>query len=401
MIKKLKERPELFVEMLFSKINSTLYFLEYGHEKPTITSQPREAAEFEVKPGIAADLPMSLGIVVSALLMDDKRDLVEWVEKSLQSAVNERKSWELEAEARGEEEDPANPKRPPSITVVPNNETCRLAMIKNGHFRLLLSLVGMDRITSDEEEDAPWIIPSSLGSANLDESLQAIQKYLQEPMNEVNGRDPREQLRRKKKDARDGPTYDPSYHIDFGDQSEGVDDIDDEILFPANPRSRSNKSAQNKPSRRKRRDAGIELSDEAAEQRRLKRQAAALERQRRIKSDLYIHASDEDSDSEADEEFFAREEARRKQQAANVKRAALFADEPSSNVRGKKTIRRRKRQVEPSEDEDEDMSDQESDGGVVQNTSKRQRAETHATPADDSDDEMLDAEPDLPAPGTE
>ena len=64
--KKIQKRPELVVEMLFSKINSTAHYLEYGFEKQTVTTKPRAAAELEVKPGM--EWEKQIGVVVSAML---------------------------------------------------------------------------------------------------------------------------------------------------------------------------------------------------------------------------------------------------------------------------------------------------------------------------------------------
>lgn len=101
LVKKLHQRPELIVEMLFSKINSTLFYLEYGHEKQTV-SESRPAMELEVKPTAATTLDEKLRIVVSALILEGKENMIRWLAGVLESAFNERRSWELEAEARRE-----------------------------------------------------------------------------------------------------------------------------------------------------------------------------------------------------------------------------------------------------------------------------------------------------------
>ena len=61
--------------------------------------------------------------------------------------------------------------------------------------------------------------------------------------------------------------------------------------------------------------------DELIEARRKAREEAALERRRKIKSDVYIHDSDEASDEEADKLFFGKEEERRKKHAEDVQEA--------------------------------------------------------------------------------
>jgi replication fork protection complex subunit Tof1/Swi1 len=101
MFKKLEQRPELIVEMLFSKIRATLYYLEYGHEKQTVSST-RVPAELEVKPAPGRDVSEQIGIVVAALIKDDKRTLVRWVLETVERAADERRAWEAEAMARRE-----------------------------------------------------------------------------------------------------------------------------------------------------------------------------------------------------------------------------------------------------------------------------------------------------------
>jgi replication fork protection complex subunit Tof1/Swi1 len=104
-MKKIQERPELVVEMLFSKINSTAHYLEYGFEKQTLTTNPRAAAELEVKPGM--EWEEQIGVVVSAMLDRNDGELLQWVKLQLSSAESERRSWEGENTAlQSVEKDP-------------------------------------------------------------------------------------------------------------------------------------------------------------------------------------------------------------------------------------------------------------------------------------------------------
>lgn len=90
--RKIQERPELVVEMLFSKINSTAHYLEYGYEKQTVTSKPRAGAELEVKPG--KEWEDQIGVVVGAMLDRNEGEHLQWVKSQLFSAKSERRSWE-------------------------------------------------------------------------------------------------------------------------------------------------------------------------------------------------------------------------------------------------------------------------------------------------------------------
>jgi replication fork protection complex subunit Tof1/Swi1 len=124
-IRKIQERPELVVEMLFSKINSTAHYLEYGYEKQTIATKPRAAAELEVKAGMGWE--EQIGVVVGAMLDRNEGDHLQWIKSQLGSAESERRSWEgansalpsiENASSAGSDENPAvgaELPKPPSI----------------------------------------------------------------------------------------------------------------------------------------------------------------------------------------------------------------------------------------------------------------------------------------------
>jgi replication fork protection complex subunit Tof1/Swi1 len=123
--RKIQERPELIIEMLFSKTNGTAHYLEYGYEKQTVTAKPRAAAELEVKPGI--EWEEQIGVVVSAMLDRNEGEHLQWLKTQLSSAEIERRSWEGASQAIASiEKDPfdestepaaivAEPPKPPSI----------------------------------------------------------------------------------------------------------------------------------------------------------------------------------------------------------------------------------------------------------------------------------------------
>lgn len=90
--RKINERPELIIEMLFSKTNATAQFLKNGYETQTIKSKGRAAAELEVKPGM--EWEEQVAVVVSVLLDRNQGDHLDWVKSQLSSAEVERKSWE-------------------------------------------------------------------------------------------------------------------------------------------------------------------------------------------------------------------------------------------------------------------------------------------------------------------
>lgn len=119
--KKLQQRPALIVEALFSKINSSVFFLEHGYEKEIAISKPRAPATLEVKGAMTKD--EQIGVVIAVFHGNNHLDVVDWVAKIIDSAANERQSWEAEAAGRrilsnageGEAQEAETPSRPPSI----------------------------------------------------------------------------------------------------------------------------------------------------------------------------------------------------------------------------------------------------------------------------------------------
>lgn len=97
-VKRVQERPELVVEMLFSKIPATLFFLEHGYDREVPVKAPRAPAELEVKPGM--EPPEQIGVAVSVLVNQSKSDALRWVRDVLTSAAEERKAWEEAEEAQ-------------------------------------------------------------------------------------------------------------------------------------------------------------------------------------------------------------------------------------------------------------------------------------------------------------
>lgn len=100
LVKKIDQRPALVTELLFSKINSTVFYLEYGHERQTISGVKKAPAELEVNPKEATTIEDKIGIVVAAMVKDEQTEFVKWISEVLGSAADERESWEADEEVR-------------------------------------------------------------------------------------------------------------------------------------------------------------------------------------------------------------------------------------------------------------------------------------------------------------
>ncbi|GIK07881.1 topoisomerase 1-associated factor 1 [Aspergillus viridinutans] len=374
MIKKIDQRPALITELLFSKINSTVFYLEFGHEKQTISASKRPPAELEVDPREAKTTDEKIKIVVHVMVKDEHTDLVKWVSDVLNSAADERESWESQGQQSEGQKAPN-----PMIPVKPHNESYQKAMFSNAKLRLLMTLVRFERLGMEDVPGASWIVPSSLTSQDLRHTRSIIEQCLTEPVTENSDRDLSQLIRRKLGNNTRRDRDDQTADVDFGSDSEGDDNVPDGPLFPPNPRSRANALEQLKKQQKKRRkEAGEEEEEEPDEQvleeRRRARLENALARQAKIKSDLYIHASDEETDEEADQEFFRLEEQRRKEQAERIRKALLHGV-VSNNPRKKGSGRKR-------------QSDQHT-ASIADTQSKRQRRQQRTERLDDNDDLVM------------
>lgn len=405
LVRKFSERPELAIEILFSKINSTVYYLEYGHEKQTHKSTPRPAATLEVRGHMNLDEQIS---VVVAVLHGDHIEYIDWVLRVLSSAMDERKSWEAEAAARtlplsGDElEQPGSDSgvnitplaKAPSILITPPNEEIRSAMFKSSHLRLLMTLCKFERLGVEDVPGATWVIPSSLTASELSTIHLIIDRYRDRPVFTYGDDQPlqAEDLLRRK-------PLDNARRADYDDDSDGslgiATDGEEEFLFPAggptNTVDRKKDALEElKKRRRKRRtiadDTG--LTEEERERRRRAREQVDLEKRRKIKSAEFVHDSDEEGDEERDREFFAREEAMRKGQRSKVMEA-LAAGRVERTVGGEKVKpkasvgRKRKAGAEKT--------------SVGR---KKHKGSSDISPSDgDSDDDDMNVEHDLPSPG--
>lgn len=176
-------------------------------------------------------------------------------------------------------------------------------MFKDGKLRLLMTTIGLERLEHDEMSDTDWIIPSTLTSDQLQESLDLLKKYTDDPISFEDGKLSEDFIKRKQKARK---TFD----------SNDEEDNQEEYLFePGGPTEM--KPLENKPKKpgkkkRIRADAeDEEISDGLANEKRKKRLEREREKLLAIKSDMYVHDSDDESDPEKEMEFLSREKMQR------------------------------------------------------------------------------------------
>jgi replication fork protection complex subunit Tof1/Swi1 len=226
--------------------------------------------------------------------------------------------------------------------VKPDAATRKVALFKDGRLRLLLMLLGLQRISEDDDPDVTWVIPSSMTAAELQEALSLIQKFVANPPVYDDDKEAEDFIRRKSLAQPRRAAYDD-------DDSELDDLTEADFLFPAGgPTVRKSDALENLKMKRRRRinedDDG--LTEEQREERRKARHRANMEKLAKIKSDLFVHDSDDTSDEDRDREFFAQEERRRRENALRIVRQARAANASDSD---KSASKRKKRKGDGTE----------------------------------------------------
>jgi replication fork protection complex subunit Tof1/Swi1 len=417
--RKIEERPELIVEMLFSKINATTFFLEYGHEQKTTKKAPKPPAEMEIWPGIEES--MRLGVAVAVLIDLNKGDYVDWAKKTLLNAVATREKEEESAivqrdldRAQKENEsgilddDSTNQlPAPRDIAIKVENEDIKRAILKEARLRLLMTMAGMKRLDLGDEAEESWIIPSELTTEALKDNLARLKQFEMDPPT-FDDKSPEDLIRRK-------PTPKVKGVFDESDD-DGIDPDDEEMLFEPGGPTPMNKSESAieklKKKRRTRRSKtdGEEEDPTLAEERRKVREQKKLEQLRAIKSELYVRDSDDDDDNEKDKEFFEKEEQLRVEHNKKVTRAiermangggldfeelGITGEEADNlkRVADKSKVNKKRKKVSLAISDDSDSerdSDSDSDKSMKKKTKRRA-----TTIMDDSDSDMLNSNTEL------
>lgn len=235
-----------------------------------------------------------------------------------------------------------------------DDEARKLAMFKNGYLRLLMTLIGFQRVGAQDDPDTSWIVPSTISADQLKQALDLIAKSEFSPPVFDDGKEAGDFIRRKSA----GTTA--RKRAVFDDEDDGIDDDEEEEpLFPAGgPTSRKKDALETlKKTRRRRRREGSEDNGPTEEQ--LKARAAArrereLEKQRKIKSELFVHDSDDETDEERDRIFFEQEEKLRQQSKINIMKELLnVGKEKEKEKQKQKQIRKRLSSAISTDSDDE------------------------------------------------
>lgn len=195
-------------------------------------------------------------------------------------------------------------------------------MFRDAKLRLLMNLVGFERLGIEDVPDAQWIIPSALSASQLREAHSIIQRHRDNPTKSYGDDDPisaEEMIRRKPLPKTSRAEFDDESDNE-GLASSGNEDFQFPVGGPRDTNSRTAALEDLMKKRRKRRSPHSDdeggISEGTREARRKARRQTELEKISKIKSAEFVYDSDEDDEADAD--FFAREEQRRKGYAAKM-----------------------------------------------------------------------------------
>jgi replication fork protection complex subunit Tof1/Swi1 len=354
-LKNLEQRRELMVEMLFTKIPNTIFYLENGYDMEITKSRPRPPAELMVKPGLSQE--EQIAVAVSVLVNQGKLDALAWVKDVLNSAVEDRKSWEDLHEAQAsieaatthegenaEDEENQDSEAPvesvesaanqetqpkaPFITLKPDSDDRKLSLFKDKFLRLLLKLLSLDRLGENDDPEASWIVPSSMPSSLLLSNLALIRKFEFDLPTFEGGVAPESLLRSKSASglhARADRSAVASA-VNSDDEGDTLSDLDAqaaELFEPGGPTSRPADYQKPKSKKRLLQRKAPDPSEAERLLRQQQREAKEREKNQKIKSALRITDSDDEDDEGKDAEFFKLEELRRKKISGVIRNALL------------------------------------------------------------------------------
>lgn len=373
------------VEMLFSKIPATMFYLQNGYEREKERRAPRAPALLEVKPSIK-DMEMRVAVAVSLMLEKGLQDGLDWAKTELERAADERQAW-TDAESTRISEAMAQESAAPAPTIIlsPDTDERKNTLFKDKTLRLLLTTLGMERLGSSDDPQASWTVPSTLEGETLKGLLSYIQKAEHDPPifpDEKNAQD----LIRTQPSARRATAFDD-------DESSGGDFEIDAPIFPANLRhAEDSRNDQERPKKRRRlaKRTSSELTEEEAHAKAEARRRREKERNGKIKSALFVTESDDESDEEQDVEFFRLEEERRRAVRKEIDDVVGLLEGDDEEESGK--VQNRKQT--PLDESDDDGADQHApdddvdldmdDAAVVSSEQRRKRLQMSVSEEDES-----------------
>ncbi|KAJ6262804.1 hypothetical protein Dda_1361 [Drechslerella dactyloides] len=305
LVRKLKECPILFVELLFPKSTKTAYFLQYGKDREHQAKRSRGSPVLE----FSIDLNRETRIAVAlALVLQDEAcsSQFSWIESVIRIALEERTRWQ--ATLPGDQEiDGVLPSlgtdtTPPEFVVKFDDPGHALTHFTNNKLQLLMTCLGFETNGTDQDNFA-YILPGAISSEILQENIEALLRAKQSPLTHLeSGEDISSCVRVKRRKQPKGSGQ---------EDNKAALSSDEDFEFPDNLREKKRRRSKKTASSRQR--GALDEDEDEAEARRERRKDKERERRGIIKSALYIASSDDESDAERDRVFFEKEKKQREE----------------------------------------------------------------------------------------
>ena len=238
------------------------------------------------------------------------------------------------------------------VVVKPSSKEVEKAMFKNGKLRLLMSMVGFERLGLDDDPKASYLIRPSVGLNELEDNAKLVAGFINTPQEYDDGKDHDDMVRRKPTNET-VPRRKPGLFDDDDDGSENEENSNEDASLypPGGPTARKSDAIKELKARRRKNRA--EVNDEKKAEMAEARRQANLDKMAKIKSDVFVHSSDDDSDEDRDTQFFAMEEKRRTEALSKVGEASKSTDgKRGKRARGDNQQKARKRRKSGSAEEE-------------------------------------------------
>lgn len=320
----LQERPVLFVEMLFAKMNSTLHYLEKGEDKPVREIRERTSKfVYQFTEGADISDERKTSILVASLLDEEKRLLVEWFISEVGVLVKAREQFMAsQPDARPS----TSVLNPPKSTETSPELNVPKSIDNDDKFRLLMEICGftLSRIAKSAAGcNTQVTLDGNVATRDLQNQLRLLKELFVSTVDfDASAMIKRVSTKDAKKRALEEEEVDDEMPLFILDESEDdYENINDDMFAPVERVKQKSQGSSAKPkkskgrreSKRRRREENIIAN-------------TTMVVPKAYKSADFIRPSDDESDDERDRLFFERERQLRESLQKGTQAPSLDAE---------------------------------------------------------------------------
>ncbi|EPX74348.1 uncharacterized protein SOCG_03558 [Schizosaccharomyces octosporus yFS286] len=311
----LTRTPAIFLEIPFPKMTDTFYYLQYGKIPIQISHVGRKGPLYDTVQGLSH--VEKVAAVIACLINENKGDILDELKTQINCIIAEKQLYELK---NANDAVPKDEDQPGIIKLKGDTQVFDDALLKDGKFRLLLSLFGFQEF-EEVSADALWYVPHELSYNELMESSKLLRRFTDDPPT-FEGINPDNLLVRKQRGkARLPSSSESETESEQRPPESDVEDLSDHNEFEKDdPLTFGTRKQAFEKIAKKRKMGKQKVS---------KNRKLNPSKELRLRSAKFIVDSDEDSDTEA--AFFKAEAALRERNAAKAKESSA-SDETKREV---------------------------------------------------------------------